>query len=177
MLEKLRLTPRQWKLLGKWVLYAAQFLVTMMFQTVALGNVRLWGVRLSLLPMVCCCVCLKEGPERGGIYTLAASMVWCLSGVEFGSMAVALWTGLGIVCAIVCRVVFNERFLPGLVCCFLSLWIYESLCFLTNYLFAQIQAVYYLTKVLPCVALSTLFYPLIYLTASGISKIGGAYGT
>lgn len=177
MLEKLRLTPRQWKSIGKWCLYAVLFLVVMMFQTVCLGNVRFWGTSLSLLPIVCCCICLKESPDNGGVFVLAASLVWCLSGADFGSLAVALWTGLSVFSAIVCRVLLNNRFLPCAVCSFLTLLCHESVCFLAKYLFDHAQAIHYLTKVLPCVGLSMLFYPVLYLAASGISKIGGSYGT
>lgn len=177
MLEKLHLTPRQWKCMGKWTLYTALFLFVMMFQTVCLGNVRFFGVSLSLLPILVCCICIKEEPGSGGLFTLILSTVWCLSGADFGSLAILLWTALGIACSVLCRALINNRFLPCALCCFLSLLGYESVVFLAKFFFHHISGGQYLTKVLPCVALSMLIYPLLYLAVRAISKIGGAYGT
>lgn len=177
MLEKLRLTPRQWKILAKWSLYAVLVLTVMMVQTVCLGNVRIFGTSLSLMPIVCCCICLKESPDNGGVFVLVASLIWCLSGADFGSMAVLLWTMLSVLSAIVCRSLLNNRFLPCGLCCLITLLCYESVCFLAKYLFDNAHSIHYLTKVLPCVGLSMLFYPILYLAAKGISQIGGNYGT
>lgn len=176
MLEKLHLTPRQWKLVGKWALYTVLFLFVMMFQTVCLGNVRFFGVSLSMLPILTCCVCLKEEPGSGGLFTLIVSMVWCLSGADFGSLAVLLWTVTGVLCSVACRALINNRFLPCALCCLFSLLGYESIVFLAKYLFHHVTGIQYLTKVLPCVGLSMLVYPLLYLVVKAISKIGGSYG-
>lgn len=177
MLEKLRLTPRQWKNVAKWSLYALLFLVVMLIQTVTLGNVYIFGTGLSLLPIVCCCICLTESAGNGGIFVLFASTLWCLSGADLGSVWVLLWTVLSVLTAIFCRVLLNDRILSGAVCCFVMLLCCESLGFLVKRLLEHIAGIYYLTKVLPCVVLSMLCYPLIYWVVRSIARIGGTYGT
>lgn len=177
MLEKFRLTPRQWKSVGKWTLYAVLFLVVMMVQTVCLGNVRIFGTGLSLLPIVCCCVCLKEAPDNGGVFVLIASLVWCLSGADSGNLAILLWTSLSVLGAIVCQALLNNRFLSCALCSFITLLVSETVCFLSKFWFGGAQADQYLTKVLPSVLLSMLFYPILYGITRSISRIGGNYGT
>lgn len=177
MLEKFRLTPRQWKSVGKWTLYAVLFLTVMMVQTVCLGNVRFFGASLSLLPIVCCCICLKESPNNGGVFVLIASLIWCLSGADSGSLAILLWTSLSVLGGVLCQALLNNRFFSCALCSFVTLLVSESVCFLGKFWFGGTQADQYLAKVLPSVLLSMLFYPILYLLTRSISRIGGNYGT
>jgi cell shape-determining protein MreD len=176
MLEKLHLTPRQWKIVLKWALHTALFLFVMMVQTVCLGDVKFFGVSVSLLPILLSCVCIKEEPGAGGVFTLIASLIWCWSGADFGSMAVFLLPVTGVLSGIACRAFINNRFLPCALCCLLNLWLYESIQFLLKFMFGSVAGALYLTKVLPCVALSMLACPLLYLAVKAISRIGGSNG-
>ena len=84
MLDKLYITPRQWLRILRWTLYAALFLLSLLVQTVVFGSRTILGAHPDLVAIVITCVCLREGPERGGTFALIASLVWCLSGIDQG---------------------------------------------------------------------------------------------
>ena len=83
MLDKLYITPRQWLHFLRWALYSLLLLFVAMLQTVVLaGRVSICP---DFVPIVISCVCLREGPERGGTFALIASLLWCLSGFYLSS--------------------------------------------------------------------------------------------
>ena len=94
MLDKLYITPRQWLRILRWTLYAALFLLALLVQTVVFGNRTILGAHPDLVAIVITCVCLREGPERGGTFALLASLVWCLSGIDQGSVCLLVLTVL-----------------------------------------------------------------------------------
>ena len=94
MLDKLYITPRQWLRILRWTLYAALFLLALLVQTVVFGNRTILGAHPDLVAIVITCVCLREGPERGGTFALIASLVWCLSGIDQGSVCLLVLTVL-----------------------------------------------------------------------------------
>lgn len=177
MLNRLHLTERQWHCLAKWSVYSALFLVTMLFQTVCLGNVRFFGVTLNFLPILVCCVCLRETPGSGGVYALCTATVWCLSGADYGSLSIVLWTGLGVGLAILCQVMINNRILTCALCCFAISLINETVFFFGKYLISNVRGIYYLTKALPCAVLSMVMFPVLYWLVKKVSRIGGSYGS
>ena len=87
MLDKLYITPRQWLRILRWTLYAALFLLALLVQTVVFGSRTILGAHPDLVAIVITCVCLREGPERGGTFALIASLVWCLSGIDQAASA------------------------------------------------------------------------------------------
>lgn len=176
MLDRLHLTEGQWRRIGKWTLYTALFLVVMMVQTVCLGNVRFFGVSLSFLPIVVCCVCLREEPASGGIFALCVSTVWCLSGADYGSVSILIWTAMGMGLSILCQVVINNRIVTCALCCLLTSFVNETVIFLGKHLFDGVSSAYFVTKTLPCVAMSMLLFPLFYWLVKRFSRIGGNYG-
>ena len=92
MLDKLYITPRQWLHILRWTLYALLFLLAMMVQTVVLGNHPIFGANADFIPVVIVCVCMREGPERGGWFALLTSLFWFLSGAANGSISIAILT-------------------------------------------------------------------------------------
>ena len=115
MLDKLYITPRQWLRILRWTLYAALFLLALLVQTVVFGNRTILGAHPDLVAIVITCVCLREGPERGGTFALIASLVWCLSGIDQGSVCLLVLTVLPVLGSILCRAVLANRFLPSLL--------------------------------------------------------------
>ena len=103
MLDKLYITPRQWLRILRWTLYAALFLLALLVQTVVFGNRTILGAHPDLVAIVITCVCLREGPERGGTFALIASLVWCLSGIDQGSVCLLVLTVLPVLGSILCR--------------------------------------------------------------------------
>lgn len=176
MLNRLHLTQRQRRIALKWTLYTVLFLLTMMVQTVCLGNVEFFGVHLHLLMILVCCVCLRESPESGGVYALCMSLLWCLSGADGGSLSIVVWTGLGIGLSLLCRTLINGRILTCALCCLGAAWLEESILFLSKRLINHIPWSYYLTKALPCVLLSMILFPAFYGLVKCISRTGEIYG-
>lgn len=176
MLEKLHITARQWLRLLKWTLYSLCFLVLLLTETVLLGDVHPLGLRLHLLPIYLICVSVKEGAERGGLFALLASLFYCLSGADFGSVGIAVLTALSVFSALACTHFLNNRLLPCLLCCFLSQLCSESVTFLFHLLFRSMEASRYFSVLLPGVLLSMLTAPLLYVLVKAISRIGGKYG-
>lgn len=176
MLEKLHITVNQWKTVIKWTVYTALFLFVMLFQTVCLGNVRLFDVSFSFLPVLLVCICIREEPGSGGLFTLLMTLIWCLSGADFGSMSILVLTIGGVLSGILCRVVINQRFLPCALCCFVVSLVHESAIFLLKLLFNGVEPIFWLKRALPCAALAMIAYPLLYLLVKAISRIGGNNG-
>lgn len=63
-----------------WALYGVLFLFMTVFQTVTFGRMRLFGVKLSLIPVTAACIAMHVGGESGAIFGLAAGLFWCLAG-------------------------------------------------------------------------------------------------
>ena len=85
MFRHLHLTKLQWLGILKWSLYGLLTLVVLLLQTVVLTQLPVFGVKLSPLPILIVCVCIREGPEKGGVYAILATLFWCLSGADFGN--------------------------------------------------------------------------------------------
>ena len=157
MLDKLYITPRQWLRILRWTLYAALFLLALLVQTVVFGNRTILGAHPDLVAIVITCVCLREGPERGGTFALIASLVWCLSGIDQGS--------------ILCRAVLANRFLPSLLVCFVTLAVEQGLILLMKHFFAGVaweQA----GRALRCLLVTLPVQPAVYGLVKCIAKIG-----
>ena len=175
MLDKLYITPKQWLHILRWTLYSLLFLLAMMLQTVVFGNRTLLGVHPQLVPLVICCVCLREGPDRGGLFALLTSLFWCLSGADMGSVSLLLLTVLPIAGGLLCRVVLENRFLSCLIITAVTLLLEQSTIFILKYFFDGLPGGLYLSELLPCVFVSLLAQPLIYLLVKCIEKVGEPY--
>ena len=171
MLDKLYITPRQWLRILRWTLYAALFLLALLVQTVVFGSRTILGAHPDLVAIVITCVCLREGPERGGTFTLIASLVWCLSGIDQGSVCLLVLTVLPVLGSILCRAVLANRFLPSLLVCFVTLAVEQGLILLMKHFFAGVaweQA----GRALRCLLVTLPVQPAVYGLVKCIAKIG-----
>ena len=175
MLDKLYITPRQWLHVLRWTLYFLLFLLAMMIQTVVLGNRPIFGATPDFISVVIVCVCLREGPEQGGLFALLTSLFWCLSGADGGSLSIAVLTILPVLGSILCRSVLNNRFLPCLVITALTVLALQSAIFGLRYFFDGIRASLFVEKVLPCLGVSLFAQPPVYLLVRQIHRIGEKY--
>lgn len=175
MLDKLYITPRQWLRILRWTLYALLFLLAMMVQTVVFGNRTFLGVQPDLVPVVIVCVCLRESAERGGLYALLCSLLWCLSGADQGSVCIAVLTFVPVLGSILCTAFLSERYLPCLCLTVLTLLIEQSAMFFLRYMFGGVDGILFWRTLLPCVLVSTLAQPLVYFLVKRIASIGDAY--
>ena len=94
MLDKLYITPRQWLRILRWTLYAALFLLALLVQTVVFGNRTILGAHPDLVAIVITCVCLRGARSAAARSPLIASLVWCLSGIDQGSVCLLVLTVL-----------------------------------------------------------------------------------
>lgn len=175
MLDKLYITPRQWLHILRWCLYAVLFLLLMMVQTVVLGNRTVLGVHLQFVPIVIACVCLREGPERGGLFALLASVFWCLSGADSGAVSIVMLTVVPVLGSVFCRALVANKLLSCLMVALVTLFLEQSLIFLLKYFSGNMEGILYLTELLPCVLISMLSFFPIYFLVKSIEKIGDAY--
>lgn len=175
MLDKLYITPKQWLHILRWTLYTLLFLLAMMLQTVVFGNHTVFGVQPNLVPVVITCVCLREGAERGGLFALLTSLLWCLSGADEGSVSVAVLTVVPVLGSVLCSAVLANRFLPCLAVTIVTLFVEQSVIFLLKYFFDNMAGIRFLTDLIPCVLVSALAQPLVYLLVKRIEKVGDAY--
>ena len=65
----------RYRILLKWCLYSALFLLVLLLTTVVLGSRTFLGVKLSLVPVYVACVACREGHEAGGFFALALSLI------------------------------------------------------------------------------------------------------
>ena len=173
MLDKLYITPLQWLRILRWTLYSLLLLLALLLQTVVFGGGRtLLGVQPDLVPVVIVCVCLREGAERGGTFALLASLFWHLSGAEYGSVCILVYTVLPVAGALVCRAMLAERFVPCLLTTLVTLFVGQAAVFLLKFFFEGLAGIYFLRRLLPCVLVSLLFQPVVYLLVRRIGKIG-----
>lgn len=175
MLDKLYITPKQWMHVLRWTLYTLLLLLAMMIQTVVLGNHTILGIHPDFVPVVIVCVCMREGPERGGTFALLGSLLWALSGADMGSICIAVLTVVPVIGGLLCRAVLVNRFVPCLVMTVLALLLEHTIVFLINFFFNGMAGILFLTDVLPCVLISAAVQPLVYLVVKRIEKVGDAY--
>lgn len=175
MLDKLYITPRQWLRILRWTLYSLLLLLLIMLQTVVFGNRTVLGIHPDLVPLALTCVCLREGPERGGLFALLGSLVWCLSGVDLGSARILLLTVVPVLGSLLCRSVLQNRFLPCLFFTLLTLLCEQSAMFLLKHFFRGLPAECFLRDALPCALISVVAHPAVYGLVKAVSRIGDAY--
>ena len=100
MLNRFYITPRQRRLLAKWVLYALLVMVALVLQDTLLGRIRFCGATTDLAVCAIILIGMLEGAEKGGAFALAAGIFYFLSGSAPGFYVVALLTAVTIATAL-----------------------------------------------------------------------------
>ena len=163
---------QRYKTILMWALYAALFLFVMLLQTVVFGRMRFFEVKLNLLPVLMVCVSLWTGHEAGGVFGLAAGLVWACTGADDGSLAIVSITLMGILAGWLCDAVFSRRFFPALFLSLAAGLLHALLLFfLKFYLEGAVWSLLWWAPV--TAALSALSVPVISLLAKAIGKVGG----
>ena len=173
MFKYFHLTKLQWKGVLKWSLYGLLTLLVLLLQTVVLAERPVLGARLTPLPALIVCICIREGPEKGGLYAILATLFWCLSGADFGNLSVAVIPVGAILSAVLCRAVLTLRFVPSALCCLAVSLLNDCVIFAFKLILPPTVAPENLWKVLlPGAALSAAFIPLHYALVKLIGRIG-----
>ena len=173
MLKHFHLTKLQWKSVLKWTLYCLLYLFILVFEDVLLAKLPMFGAKLSPLPLYIVVVCIREGPETGGVFAILGSLFWYLSGVDYGNLSVAVLPICSILAAVLCRAVLTVRLLPTWICCFAIGLLNESLIFLFKLILPPFTAASnYWRILLPGVLLTLPLVPPMYFLVKAIGRIG-----
>lgn len=176
MLRYFHMTRQQWKQLVKWSVYGVFFLILLLLQTVVAAKNPVFGIKLCLIPAFLVCVCIKEGPEAGGLFALIGSVVWCLSGSDYGNLTIVTLTICAIVSSVLCRTLLNDRLLAVWLCVLSSCLINDSVIFLFKIILVNIDVRNFWRILLPGAAASSVFSLVIYPLVRLIHRIGGSNG-
>ena len=175
MLKHLHLTRRQWLGVLRWTLYSLLLLFVLLLQTVVLSRLPVFGAKLAPVSLVIICVCIREGPEKGGLFALLGSLFWCMSGADYGNLAVAILPVGSILAAVLCRSAFRQRLLSALLFCFGICLLYDLTVFAFKLLLEKLAPENLWRVLLPGTCLTMLFVPLIYFPVKLIHRIGGKH--
>ena len=137
-----------------WLLYALLFLAVMLVQNMLFGRLRVWGVKLNLMPVV------------------IAALVWSATGADDGSLSIVSFTLIGIFAGWLCDSVFSRRIWPALFLSLGAVFLHELALFLLKY-YLESASFSLLAWVPATAALSQLTAPALYLLAKAIGKAGG----
>lgn len=170
-MNKLHITRKQWICFLKWLAYAVMFVLTLTLQGTILSRFTILGTKLNLIPCLIICVALIEGTESGGVFALCTSVVWALSGGDYGVLAIVLLTACAIFCAWLCRAFLHNTLLPCVFCCFGTQLLSESCIFLLRLFLGSVAPMQYLLVLLPGVVLSMVGCPVFYYLSRLITKI------
>lgn len=165
------MTRQRYLTILRWVLYSALFLAAMMVQTVVLRR-GIRGLPVSCVGVALACIAMREGAEGGGAFALGASLVWCLSGADYGSAQIVLLTAAGVLCGGVCQIALTARLLPALLLCALTLALNDGVCFLLRVYLGAAHWAQAWTVLLPSIGVSLCFTPVFCLLSRLIAKIG-----
>ena len=170
--KRFYLTPRQRRLLAKWVLYSLLVMVALVAQDTLLCRIRFCGATTDLAVCAIILIGMLEGAEHGGAFALAAGIFYYLSGSAPGPYVIALVTGATIATALFRQSFWTLGLSTTVLCTGLGMVAYElalmivGLCMnLTRW---NRLGVFLMTAVLSAV----MVFPL-YPVVRGISSIGG----
>ena len=121
--KHLHLTKLQWQGVLRWGLYSLALLVTLVLETVLFGKLRVLGAKLTIVPLLLCCAAIREGPEKGGLFALIGSVLWCFSGTDMGNLSVAAVTVMAVLSAVLCKAVLTDSLVSSALCCLVTLMV------------------------------------------------------
>ena len=172
LLKRLYLTPRQRRILAKWVLYSLLVMMALVAQDTLLGRIRFCGATTDLAVCAIILIGMLEGAEQGGVFALTASIFYYLSGSAPGPYVILLVTGVTIATALFRQSFWALGLGTAVLCTGLGMMVYELALMIIG-LFLNLTrwsrlGVFFMTAVLSAVMVFPL-YPLV----RGISNIGG----
>ena len=172
LLSKLYITPRQRKIFLKWLLYSLFCVAVLVVQDVILCRMTFFGGMAELTPCAIILVCMLESRESGGMFALAASLVYVLSGTAPGPYCIALITIPAVLMELFRSNFLRRSFSSHWLCSTVAVVVYQLGVFLMGLFLTQ---TYFsrITVVLMTTLLSVFFMPVLYPVLSLIGKVGG----
>ena len=156
----------------KWTLYALLFLFAMLLQQIVLPKIPIGGITLCVVPICAACVGVQEGAEHTALYGLLCGAAFCLSGVSCGPIYLIGICLSAVLAGALCDQYYTRSFASALLLSVLGLVICEGSAFLFRLYIGTVAARFWQTVLIPEILLSLFAFPLFYLGAWAISKIG-----
>ncbi len=166
------MTRQRWLGVLRWVLYALEFLLALLLQTTVFGHFSPFGLDIKCVPVALGCICMQLNAESGGLFALLASLVWCLSGADYGSVQIITLTVVGVLSGGLCSNALPRRFGPAVAISLGALVLNEGVCFLLRLYLGSAAAAQALSVLAPTIGLSMLVCPFAYGLARLIGRIG-----
>ena len=171
-LDKLLLTQRQRFSLLRWILYGVLCLAGLLLQDAVLCRVDLRGGCTDLVPLLIFMITALQGAEQGSIFALLASVVYACSGSAPGLQVIPLLTVLAVLAAVFRQACLRRGFFSILLCCILTLFLYETAIFGVGLFMKQTTTLWF-HNALMTAATTLLCVPVAYPLVRAIGKIGG----
>ena len=172
IIDKLYLTQKQRLSLLKWALYALVLLVLSVLQDVMLCHLDLFGATTDLVPCAIFTICVLEGAENGSLFSLAAALVFLLSGSSPGVHVVVLIPFLAVAVTVFRQSYLRKGLAATFLCAAAALMVYELVTFFVALFLAQTNLGRLMVAVITG-GLSILIIPITYPILVSIGKIGG----
>lgn len=171
-LKALHMTRQQWLNLLKWGLYSLACLALLVVQDVILSRYRFHGATTDLAVAGILLIGSVAGAEVGGMFALAASTVYYLSGSAPGAYVIAIITFLIVGLGLLRQANWHRSFVSVMLCAAVSMMVYEISLFLIGIFIGRTLwsrfSVFLLTGAMSLAVMFAL-YPLM----KAIGKIGG----
>lgn len=170
--NKLYITQKQRKSLLKWTVYAVVCVFALILQDSMLAKFRIMGAVIDLAPCAMLLICVLAGAEKGGIFTLCASVFFVLSGTAPGAYCVALLTLSGVLAALLREHFLRRSFSSTWLCAGAACVAYEMSVFAMGVFYGETYqgrwGVFFLTGLL-----GAAMIPLLCPLMERIGRIGG----
>ena len=161
---KLRLTKKQRQALLKWLLYSLVCVAGLVFQDSMLARLHILGGRFELAPALIILICVLEGCENGGVFALAASMGYTVSGSAQDRYCIVLLTLAAILAAGFRQGYLRRGVGSDLVCVGGAMILYELAVFTAGLLleltYGGRWGVFVMTAIVSTLAAGVLYKPL-----------------
>ena len=170
--KMLYLTPVQRRQIAKWVLYSLLVMLCLVAQDTLLARIRFFGATTDMAVCAIILIGMLEGAEQGGVFALACSIFYYLSGSAPGPYVIMLVTGVTIAAALFRQSFWTLGLSTTVLCTGLGMAVYELALMIIG-LFMNLTrwnrlGVFFMTAVLSAV----LVFPL-YPAVRAIGNIGG----
>lgn len=172
ILDHLMLTHKQTLQVLKWGMYTLFLVLISVVQDVLLSPVRIYGATTELIPCAIFIISILQGPQRGSVFALVASLLYLFSGSAPGIFAMVSITFLSVGVCMFRQVFLQEGFFSCLLCTAGAMIAYELL----NFLFGLVLGLTIPPRFvgfLITAGLTLLAIPVIYPLAKAIDRIGG----
>lgn len=170
--NKLYLTQKQQKSLLKWALYGVVLLVLSVVQDTILSQADFFGTTTDLVPCGMLLICVLQGVESGGLFTLIASVLFVFSGTAPGAYVIAVLVLLGIGAAAFRQAFLRKGFSAAMLCTGVVFLVYELVVFFVG-LGMGLTTFARIFRFLVTAGLTFATAPILYPIVLSIGKIGG----